>query len=71
MTAAAAVFGITIGEQAATHHPLDIGLYVVIYKIWMETFKLFPMVLEYLNKSVFMVDWQVVYHGYSVNYSII
>ncbi len=70
MAAATAVFGIAIGEHAAAHHLLDIDLYVVIYKIWMETFKLLPVVLEYLDKPVFMINWQVVYHGYIVNYSI-
>jgi len=71
MAAAAAVFGITIGKHAAAHHLLDIDFNVFIYKTGMETLKLFPVVLEYLNKPVFVVNWQVVYHGYIADYSII
>ena len=64
MAAAAAVFGIAIGKQAAAHHLLDISLNVFIHKVWMKTLKTFPVVLEYLDKPVFVVDLPVIYHGY-------
>lgn len=63
------VFSIAILKQATAHHLLDIGLYVFIYKLRMETLKLPPVVLEYLDKPVFVVDWLVVYLGHISNYT--
>jgi len=60
MAAAATVFSVAIGEQAAIHHFLHIGLYVFIHKVGMESFELFPMVLEYLDEPVFVINRPVV-----------
>jgi hypothetical protein len=71
MAAATAVFGIAIGEHAASHHLLDIILNVFIHKVWIKTLELFPVVSKYLDKPVFVINWKVIYHGTTCNYSII
>ena len=60
MAAAAAVFSVAIGEHSAAHHLLDICLYVLIYKIRVEAFELLPMVTEYLDEPVFVINGAII-----------